>query len=351
MFNVLHAAEKIRKKQRLKLILAEIVENLKDYFDELQIRKFGKTSRFIVLTDITQVHKIGSKGLNLVIANFNSELGTMRLSIAIKRFSNANEAFNNKLLTERLSKRLDGTGVSTPRVIFENGPMLIYEGIQGETFYDSTLLDQESKLQLAGEALAKYHTVVLRQVDPERYFFLLQQTLKTLELSLEEKSNLISMAEKHLSIISSYSSGTAIFGDFHQGNILFSKENGKIRTWLIDPEYVEEERTADRMEDIATFFLRTAIDHFERKNSLTGLRNEILPFFEGYAAYLNQFNLSFNKIYHTQVEAAFTFHLGLCSLLESLFVKKLGDMNNEQVFNRFNACILLAKHCWTKGLD
>jgi hypothetical protein len=351
VFSVLSAAEKIRKKQRLKVILAEIVENLKDYFDELQVRKFGRKSRFIVLTDIAQVHKIGSKGLNLVIADFNSELGTMRLSIAIKRFSSTNEALKNKLLTERLSQRLDGTGVSTPRVVFENGPMLIYEGIQGDTFYDSTLLDQNSKLKLAGEALAKYHTVVLRKVDPERYFFLLQQTLKTLALPLEEKSNLISIAEKHLSIISSYSSGTAIFGDFHQGNILFSSENGKIKTWLIDPEYVEEERTADRMEDTATFFLRTAIDHFETRNSLTGFRKKILPFFEGYAAYLNQSNLSLNKIYQAQVEAAFAFHLGLCSLLESLFVKQLGDMNNKSIIDRFNSCLSLAKHCWTTGLD
>lgn len=351
MFNVLSAAEKIRKKQRLKLILAEIVENLKDYFDELQLRKFGQTSRFIVLTDIAQVHKIGSKGLNLVIADFNSELGTMRLSIAIKRFSSADEAIKNRLLTERLSQRLDGTGVSTPRVIFENGPMLVYEGIPGETFYDSTLLEQEAKLKLAGEALAKYHTIVLKQVDPERYFFLLQKTLNSLELPFKEKNSLISMAEKHLSIISNYISGTAIFGDYHQGNILFSKENGNIRTWLVDPEYLEKEHTADRMEDIATFFLKPAIEYFEKRNNLSGFRKEILPFFEGYANYLNQFNLSFNQIYQAQVEAAFAFHLGLCSLLESLFVKQLGDLSIKSIRNRFNSCLSLTKHCWITGLE
>jgi len=345
------AAEKIRKKQRLKLILAEIVENLKDYFEELQVQKFGKKSRFIVLTDIAQVHKIGSKGLNLVIADFNSELGTMRLSIAIKRFSNTDEALKNKILTERLSNRLRGTGVSTPRVIFEDGPTLIYEGIPGETFYDSTLLDQRLKLKLAGEALAKYHTTALRQVDSERYFFLLQQTLKTLELPQDERAKLISSAERYLSVFSTYSSGTAIFGDFHPGNILFSNMNGSIQTWLIDPEYVEEERTADRMEDIATFFLRNALDYFQTRHNLNGFRKKILPFFEGYAAFLNQFELSFNKIYQGQVETTFAFHLGLCSLLESLFVKQLGDLNNQTILDRFNICISLTRHCWEKGID
>ncbi|MHA2305972.1 MAG: hypothetical protein ACXACU_11320, partial [Candidatus Hodarchaeales archaeon] len=127
--------------------------------------------------------------------------------------------------------------------------------------------------------------------------------------------------------------------------------NGEIQTWLIDPEYVEKEHTADRMEDIATFFLRSAIDHYQTRKSLKGFRKKILPFFEGYASYLNQADLSFNKIYKGQVEVSFAFHLGLCSLLESLFVKKLGDMNNHSIKNRFNSCISLAKYCWEKGLD
>ncbi len=351
MLILLDAAENIRRKQRLKQALAEIVENLKGYFNELQVKKFGKTSRFIVLTDIAQIHKIGSKGLNLVIADFNSELGTMRLSIAIKQFDDQEEAFRNKILTDRLANRLNDTGILTPRVIFENGSTLIYEGISGDTFFDSTLLEQEAKLKLAGEALAKYHTVKLRRLDAERYFFLLQKTLDAIELPLEDKTYLISIAEKHLATLSQYSSGTAIFGDFHQGNILFSGSNGEILTWLIDPEYVEEEQTADRMEDIATFFLRPSIEHYETRRSLKGFRKKILSFFEGYASYLNQADLSFGKIYLGQVEATFAFHLGLCSLLESLFVKKLGDMNNQSIINRFNSCIALTKHCWEKGLD
>ena len=122
---------------------------------------------------------------------------------------------------------------------------------------------------------------------------------------------------------------------------------------MIDPEYVEEEQTADRMEDIATFFLRPAIKHFEPNGryNLKGFRKKIFSFFEGYSAYLNKADLSFSKIYFGQVEATFAFHLGLCSLLESLFVKKMGDMNNQSIMNRFNSCIALTKHCWEKGLD
>ena len=47
------AADRVRRKQRIKQILAEIVENLKDYFDELQIKEFGEKSRFVVLNGIS----------------------------------------------------------------------------------------------------------------------------------------------------------------------------------------------------------------------------------------------------------------------------------------------------------
>ncbi|MFX1548390.1 MAG: phosphotransferase, partial [Promethearchaeota archaeon] len=248
------AAEQVRKKQRIKHLLAVIVENLKEYFDELQVTKFGQKSRFIVLNDISTIHKVGSKGLQLVTATFNSEQGSLTLKIAIKSFDSPDEALRNKMLTNRLATKLKDTGVLTPRVIFDYESILIYEGIQGETFYDSTINDKV-KLQLTGEALSKFHSTKLRPLDKERYVFILKKVFQELILPEERKRKLIDLASNSFAKILGSSSGTAGFGDFHPGNVLFSEEtdddgNERIQTWLIDPEYVEEEQSADRMEDV-----------------------------------------------------------------------------------------------------
>ncbi|MFX0171820.1 MAG: hypothetical protein ACFE9L_07870 [Candidatus Hodarchaeota archaeon] len=348
-------AEEIRKKQRLKHLLAEIVENLRFYFNELQLKKFGQKSRFVILNDISNIHMVGSKGLNLVTASFNSELGNLILRIAIKRFSSVDEALQNKLLTNQLAEKLRGTGVYTPRVIFEHGQTLIYEGIQGESFYDSKI-DEEFKLRLAGNALSRYHSADLRPVDPQRYVFLIGNVLKELQLPQERLKKFIDRARALSGQILIYNSGTASFGDFHPGNILFSVEEAetgekRVQTWLIDPEYAEEVKTADRMEDIGTFFLHSAIDTFTKKDNLKSLRKELQPFFEGYDRYLSQYGSSIYEIYKGNHEGALSFHLGLNVLLEALFIQKKGNLNNDTIFNRWSNCIALSNYLWKYGLQ
>ncbi len=349
----LSPADKIRRKQRMKHLLAEIVENLKGYFDELQLKEFGQKSRFIVLNDIHAVHKVGSKGLQLVTANFNSELGSLTITIAIKSFDSPDEALRNKILTNRLSEKLKNTGVATPRVIFEYGTKLIYEGIQGKSFYDSEI-NPEVKLLLTGEALSKYHSAELKPMEKERYVFLLKKTFRDIIMPRERKEAFVDLARKSLSNILGYSSGTAGFGDFHQGNVLFSieKDNSnkkRIQVWLIDPEYVEEEQSADRMEDIGTFFLHSAIESYNKCGNLYSLWKEIQPFIEGYERHLSTVGLSLNEIYRNY-ESAFAFHLGLNVLLEGLFLQKRANMDDETAFDRMATCIALANHCWKVGL-
>lgn len=350
------AADEIRRKQRIKQVLAEIVENLKDYFDELQIKEFGKKSRFVVLNRISSIHMVGSKGLQLVTADFNSEQGSLILKIAIKKFPSSEEALQNKILTNHLASKLKDTGVLTPRVIFEHGPILIYEGIKGESFYDSDL-NSEVKLLLTGEALSKFHSEILRPIEKERYVFLLKKTIHDLIIPEERKKDFINLASSLFAkVLSSngHSGGTTGFGDFHPGNVLFSIEkdgngNKKIQTWLIDPEYVEEEQSADRMEDVGTFFLHSAIDNFNRDGNLQAFRKEVQPFIEGYERYLSSLELSINDIYENY-ESALSFHLGLNVLLEGLFLQKRANMDNEVAFDRMATCIALANYCWKEGL-
>ena len=350
------AADQIRRKQRIKQLLAEIVENLKQYFDELQLKEFGEKSRFVVLNGISSIHKVGSKGLQLVTADFNSELGSLSLKIAIKKFPSQEEAERNKLLTNHLANKLKDTGVLTPRVIFEHGPILIYEGIKGESFHDSPL-NSEVKLLLTGEILSKFHSEILRPIEKERYVFLLKNTLQELIIPEERKQDFINLASNLLvRVLSSngHLGGTTGFGDFHPGNVLFSIENDgngnkKIQTWLIDPEYVEKEQSADRMEDVGTFFLHSAIDTFDRNGNLRSFRKEVQHFIEGYERYLSSVGLSINDIYE-DYESVLSFHLGLNALLEGLFLQKRANMNDEAAFDRMATCIALANYCWKEGL-
>jgi hypothetical protein len=348
-------AEEIRKKQRIKHLLAEIVENLRFYFNELQLKKFGQKSRFVVLNNISNIHMIGSKGLNLVTASFNSELGSLTLRIAIKRFNSIDEAMKNKVLTNRLAKKLRTTGVLTPRVIFEHGTTLIYEGIQGDSFHDSNI-DYEYKLQLAGSVLSQYHSGDQRPVDPQRYVFLIKTVLEELQLPQERLHKFVSRAGVLANQVLIYNSGTASFGDFHPGNILFSVEEAepgkkRVQTWLIDPEYAEEAKTADRMEDIGTFFLHSAIDTFTKDDNLKSLRKDLQPFFEGYDRFLSQHGSSLYKMYKGNHEGALSFHLGLNVLLEALFIQKKGNLNNDTIFNRWSNCIALSNYLWKYGLQ
>jgi len=352
----LSAADQIRRTQRIKQLLAEIVENLKHYFDELELKEFGEKSRFVVLNGISSIHKVGSKGLQLVTADFNSELGNLTLKIAIKKFATHEEAARNKLLTNHLANKLKDTGVLTPRVIFEHGPILIYEGIKGESFYDSAL-NSEVKLLLTGEALSKFHSEILRPIEKERYVFLLKNTLRELIIPEERKQDFIYLASNLLTRVltsNGHSGGTTGFGDFHPGNVLFSIEsdgngNKKIQTWLIDPEYVEKEQSADRMEDVGTFFLHSAIDTFDKDGNLRSFQKEVQYFIEGYERYLSSVGLSINDIYK-DYESVLSFHLGLNALLEGLFLQKRANMNDEAAFDRMATCIALANYCWKEGL-
>jgi hypothetical protein len=357
------AASKIWKKQHYQRLLSKLLDNLRNNIDEITQKRFGQPARFVSLTNIKTVKKIGVKGLQLVTASFHTELGNIALSIAIKEFDNTEEATRNTDLTKLCIQRLKSTSfaekgkinVSIPTVLFQRGKLLVYEGIQGQSFLESKL-DYQSKLQLTGSALAKYHSAELKSANPKRYLLLLKKVLQQLPVPKERKvkyfNSAANMLENSVPLINS---GTAGFGEFRQSNIIFSEEKDQkgekfILTWLIDPEYVEMEKNADRMEDIATFFLRQAVKYYSNKGNLEEIRNDLQNFFEGYNSYLNIHGVSMNKIYGNSREESFAFHLGLNALLEALFIFKR-DKIEQQELDRISTCLGLTNYCWKNGLQ
>lgn len=341
------------KKQQLKHLLTEFVENQQEYMNEFQIKRFGKKSRYNTLSHIHQMTKIGSRGFIIVKAELDGEWGTLKLIIPMKQFQNRKDALRNKVLMDQLVLRLQEADVKTPRVITVSESTLIFEGIQGETYNDSDIL-QGLKTRLIGEALAKYHTAELQEIDINRYNEQLKKSLKTLDLPTEEEMELDKRAHNLLNEISKCSSGCVKFGAFHHSRVLFTQEHeetGKrtVKTWLIEPENVETEVISDRMKDISHFFLDSALEHFGEKGNLQGFRDQLMPFFQGYANYLNKFNLSLNKIYQTYVEASFVFHLGLNSLLKAVQQRQKGMTGEHR--NQMATTVNLTRHCWKQGLN
>ena len=125
---------------------------------------------------------------------------------------------------------------------------------------------------------------------------------------------------------------------------MFSIANKQVKTWLIDPEFVEKEKKADRMEDIATFFLNNAIDTFAISKDFSLLKKNLKLLFDGYDEYLNRFDLSIDYLYESKELLAFKFHLGLNSLLEALFTIKNDPSNLDRIKN----CLSLTSYLWSK---
>ncbi|MFW9996175.1 MAG: hypothetical protein ACFFD4_29305 [Candidatus Odinarchaeota archaeon] len=364
--------EKIRMKQRYMQLLSELLVNFKSYINEVARKKFGETPRFLTLNRIETVEKIGSKGLQLVTAQFQTELGGLTLSIAIKEFNQKEEAKKNRELTKLIAQRLypsnnaeiELINVSTPRVLLRYDATLIYEGILGETFRDCEL-DHFEKLELTGKALAKYHSSEIKPADSDRYIFLVTKVLEQLPVPVERKNKYLSRAvELVKDSVSLINSGTAVFGDFHRENVMFSidkeaKGKNYVQTWLIDPEYAEAEKNADRMEDIATFFLHQAIDSYQkekkgdiqRDESLEKLKTDLEHLFKGYDSFLAMHHTSLQQLYSNKLDTTFAFHLGLSALMEALFAVKRGSVSNQETVERISMCLGLANRCWTKGLN
>lgn len=343
-----------------KHLLADFLEQFRWYLDEIAVKLYGKESKYLTLSCIDFVEKIGRNGLELVTAKYQSDVGTLELILAIKEFSTPREARDNYLMTLLLQKRLKlneiekerNIKVLTPRILFQKGNSLVYEGIKGNSYRETTL-PWDVKNNLAGQALAKYHGNIFKSISPIRYSHLLNSTLKQLPIENDFKKQYIQLASDLLEKLPVYYTGTAPFGDFHEENILFSinETTKRIIAWLIDPEYVEhvsKKNRADRMEDISTFFLNKAIEIFSRDGNLKEMERDKVEFFNGYNNYLGIYEKSLDILYENKAEKSFLFHLGLNSLLEALYILRNSDNVPKSEVDRSFICLKLAIYSWNE---
>ena len=152
---------------------------------------------------------------------------------------------------------------------------------------------------------------------------MLNATTNSLPLQDSRKWALIEQGTKFIrEILPGKNKGCLAFGDFHAGNVMVP-ENGRngVKVYLIDPEYIGEENDACRMQDVATFYVRAALEEYRTTLRFDQTLHDFQIFMQGYEEALRERGGTLNYIYHeVYPKRRFLFHLGLSSLLEALFI-------------------------------
>lgn len=351
--------DNILKRQRTLQLLQNVFEFLEDYLKETGERFFGKKPNVLTLNNITNVRKIGRTGLQLIKAEILSDAGSFIASIAIKRFSSEEEFLRAKTKTIALDEKLVqdvANVVRTPKILFALDKIIIYEGVNGETFDDSEV-NLEKKLYLSGKALAAYHGSEPAQVNKERYQFLIKRTIKGIPIPEDKKQQYIQLGLKCLADnVERNWSGTFAFGDFHSENIMFESvpstpqtTKEQIITWIIDPEFSEQYMEADRMEDIATMYIFSSlIDIYSNIFDSDEINESLSIFIKGYNSQLAKHGRQLQLYYEKTCQKAFLFHLGLNAFIRALHASRKDPKSNLDVIARM---IKLGVRIWKKGLS
>ncbi|MHA2297621.1 MAG: phosphotransferase [Candidatus Hodarchaeales archaeon] len=338
--------------QQIELTLINLVKKNRDLRDEVQnklIEKLGwKPSNFYP-EDFKSVSKHGRTGLHLVTTIFNVDGQSVTLSFALKKFKSPDEAQRNYKAQQELVTKIYGTEVLSPRVLCQEDDLLVYEGIEGDNYYQSNL-NLDRKLFLAGKALAAFHGPRIAKIDQERYQIVLEATLKMLPVPDERREKLRSHGWILINEILNGFTGATGYGDYHEGNVMFDEAGEKV--YLIDPEFKESEIAACRFEDIGTFFLSQGLRLVQtiKKLPLEGVFDKFLA---GYESYLSQFGNGMNQMIggKNRIYAAFFFHLGISSLLEALYnLRKAKGETEGAFFDKITLCISMANKSFNNAL-
>jgi len=351
-------AEKIIQKQSMLLITQKIFNYLEDYLKEQGKRLLGQKPTVLTLSNIKSVKKVGRTGLQLISANISSNAGSFMGSIAIKRFQDKDEFNREVTKSTKLHQKLNQnrfSNVKTPRIILKLDKTIVYEGIIGKTFDDSPI-KRTKKNYFAGKALAVYHTAEKAKVNFKRYKYLIKRSLNGIPIPQEKKNKYITLGNKNLKKnIAENWSGTAAFGDFHSENIMFETRNNNhgsqeptIITWLIDPEFSENFLEADRMEDIATFYIFPALELYKEKHSMDKILKELTQFVKGYNSQLARFGSQLRLYYGTPYDKVFLFHLGLNAFIQAYY---LSLQDPEDNIDKLVNAVGLGKQCWRRALQ
>ncbi len=308
---------RIRIRNRMQELMSEFIESHKLGY-KIARQKLGLTPKFLVLENIISLTKLGKTGILLLKVKFNTDEGPFEGSLAIKEFTDPQEAQKLVQINDWLMKRIQNNPrVHIPQIFSAGGNFIVYEGIDGESFQESTL-QNIVKLRLAGNAIATFHTPYTNPVNFNRYYGLLLKMIQGLPISEDRKHKLQSFGLSFLYYYQKRYSGVNSYGDFHPGNIMIS-DDGET-AYLIDPEFVEAETGADRFEDIANFFIFDAYMEFLNKETLSDTFEKIKIFMDSYNAFLKHYDSSFERIYANTHWLGLLFHLGLVSLLKGAVV-------------------------------
>ena len=347
---------RIRLRNRMQEIMSEFIESHKLGY-KIARQKLGLTPKFLVLENIYSLTKLGKTGILLLKVKFNTDEGPFDGSLAIKEFSSPEEAEKLVQINDWLMNRIQNNPrVHIPQIFSAGSNFIVYEGIDGESFQESTI-QNVIKLRLAGNALATFHSPYSSPVNFNRYYGLLLKMIQGLPISEDRKHKLQSFGLTFLYYYYKEYSGVYTYGDFHPGNIMIS-DDGET-AYLIDPEFVETEISADRFEDIANFFVFDAYMEFLNKESLTETFEKINLFLDSYNSFLKHYDTSLEQIYANTHWLALLFHLGLVSLLKgAVVVQSMKAMDSfdiidpeshgvEEIIQSYRLC----RQIWNLGIQ
>lgn len=246
--------------------------------------------------------------LYLVDIPFSSDIGVHETRLFIKLFKDHEKVLQEASGAINLEEILKNVNeVKSPQLLYysKEWNILVYEGIYADEFDQVTYLSIEDKINLAGMALPLVQGITLKDVDIQRYYLLLENTIKNINEIVEYSApeyiaELNNIQEKMVlelegRMFYSYGGGFS-FGDFHTGNIMVEKtvmklrnQNNKIdniRIWLIDPEFFDSESPnhdkIDRMEDIAGIFTGILLSEFAKNSNVNNSFLLIKEFIKGY---------------------------------------------------------------------
>ena len=322
--------ERLARTRILKELLQKTVETHRSYLKQVAKTAQGTPPQFITFDTLESVKKAGKSGLTLVTARLRTENGPFSVKLAIKSFKSSSIAEQNRVYTEILLRRLEGTDILTPNVILpdfaiidaQSSRTLVYEGIDGVELLDSDLSSEE-QMRLAGYALGSYHGSRAYPIDLERYRIMITTAVQSIPIQASRRKIIHEEGTRIATdVLGRTAGGCEAFGDFHAGNILVKKYEDEVYTYLIDPEFIEPDSGACRLQDVATFFIRPALEEFRTNKALTMMWKNVDSFFSGYDQALMKFGVNLSLIYGTQgvPKEIFSFQLGLASILEALFV-------------------------------
>ncbi len=320
--------------------LQKIVHSFDDYFIDYCTDYFGKRPKTIDFTNFRVEQKLGVTGIRLVKVKITTNLGTVEGSLAVKIYENVKDAQNMVQKIDILLNRVFNFavyGIATPQVIFHRDSVVIMEGLSYALNFTTQLLPHLTKYFLAGRALAGVHGFKTGHAQSERYYAFVTKTLEYLPISDTQKNELRDLFASHLKNLESLfeTSGTMAFGDFHPGNILFniSTTHPKyplLRIYLIDPEFLEEQVSADRLEDISNFFVTEMISSplGISEETLLNIKPQLTQFLRGYESILLSKGLNIRSLY--QQKNPLNFHLALSIVLATLNYTFMQDLHESE---------------------